>query len=67
MKLQVAEKYWPSEKLSGITWLAEPGNPEAAIAYATYGNEPTNAVAYSYAAILAIILPFAKRQETLHA
>lgn len=49
--------------LRGITWLAKPNHVQLACRFVTYGNEYTSEMRYSYAAIFAVISPFAKRQR----
>lgn len=50
-----------------ITWVAMPlsGNAQDAISYLTYGNEASQATAYSYAAIIAVIPSWTNRQQLL--
>ncbi|KAJ5632157.1 hypothetical protein N7490_008496 [Penicillium lividum] len=48
-----------------ITWLSRPQHQELAIGFLTYGNEASLSQAYSYAAIMAVIPPWTKRQKKI--
>lgn len=63
------EDNFPSLHLSGgITWLAKPKHKKKAFRYMAHGNEPASRhTMYSYAAILAVIPPFAQRQAIIAA
>ncbi|KAJ6084515.1 hypothetical protein N7486_011315 [Penicillium sp. IBT 16267x] len=61
--LENIKESWPRREYSQpITWISTPRHRELAMSYMAYGNEYSQGVAYSHAAVMAVIPPYAERQ-----
>ncbi|PGH03432.1 hypothetical protein AJ80_08680 [Polytolypa hystricis UAMH7299] len=60
---EVAEEFWPSYLLPGITMITSPKYQVSALAHLFYGNQASLDVRYSTAAILAVIPPWQERKK----